>query len=353
MAALAGSLEDVGATLESRARDSPDLASLGSFAQYLADTGETERALETFERALRCCCSLGDPVEVANAVPFASRGSFSYYCSGYADALEGAGKPGEADAMYRTALAVKPDCPLSLGNYALFLQNARKDTDGAERFYQQAVAAHPAHASILTKYANFLKSVRGDHEQAERLFLRAIEASPENADSLGSYAVFVHSIQHDEQKAQAFYERAVQADPAHVNNLSNFGLFLSETKKDYVRAEALYKQCIELDPTHANSAYNYAVMLDSGLRDPPRAEAMYRCAIRANPRHACVRARARARSRPTHSLPPIVSPLRARPVVVNARSRGRLTGTRCTTAPCSSRKAMRTPPRRAASSRLP
>ena len=44
MAALAGSLEDVGATLESRARDSPDLASLGSFAQYLADTGETERA---------------------------------------------------------------------------------------------------------------------------------------------------------------------------------------------------------------------------------------------------------------------------------------------------------------------
>ena len=72
MAALAGSLEDVGATLESRARDSPDLASLGSFAQYLADTGETERALETFERALQCCCSLGDPVEVANAVPFAS-----------------------------------------------------------------------------------------------------------------------------------------------------------------------------------------------------------------------------------------------------------------------------------------
>ena len=251
MAALAGSLEDVGATLESRARDSPDLASLGSFAQYLADTGETERALETFERALRCCCSLGDPVEVANAVPFASRGSFSYYCSGYADALEGAGKPGEADAMYRTALAVKPDCPLSLGNYALFLQNARKDTDGAERFYQQAVAAHPAHASILTKYANFLKSVRGDHEQAERLFLRAIEASPENADSLGSYAVFVHSIQHDGQKAQAYYERAVQADPAHVNNLSNFGLFLSETKKDYVRAEALYKQCIELDPTRS------------------------------------------------------------------------------------------------------
>ena len=163
----------------------------------------------------------------------------------------------------------------------------------------------------------------------------------------------MHSIQHDEQKAQAFYERAVQADPAHVNNLSNFGLFLSETKKDYVRAEALYKQCIELDPTHANSAYNYAVMLDSGLRDPPRAEAMYRCAIRANPRHACVRARARARNRPTHSLPPIVSPLRARPVVVNARSRGRLTGTRCTTSPCSSRKAMRTPPRRAASSRLP
>ena len=182
MAALAGSLEDVGATLESRARDSPDLASLGSFAQYLADTGETERALETFERALRCCCSLGDPVEVANAVPFASRRSFSYYCSGYADALEGAGKPGEADAMYRTALAVKPDCPLSLGNYALFLQNARKDTDGAERFYQQAVAAHPAHASILTKYANFLKSVRGDHEQAERLFLRAIEASPDSPE---------------------------------------------------------------------------------------------------------------------------------------------------------------------------
>ena len=52
--------------------------------------------------------------------------------------------------------------------------------------YQRALAADPTHANTLGNYANFLKNVRKDHDQAEAMHQRALAADPTHANNLGN-----------------------------------------------------------------------------------------------------------------------------------------------------------------------
>nr|ART37671.1 E6 [uncultured bacterium] len=55
--------------------------------------------------------------------------------------------------MYKRALEADPKDANSLGNYALFLSDIRKDYDAAEAMYKRALEADPKHANSLGSYA--------------------------------------------------------------------------------------------------------------------------------------------------------------------------------------------------------
>jgi len=188
-------------------------------------------------------------------------------------------------AWRRLAKAFPEDAD-TLGNYANFLANIRKDHDSAEAFYKRALDADPKHANNLGNYADFLSDIRKDHDSAEALYKRALDADPKHASHLGNYAVFLTNIRKDHDFAEALHKRALDADPKHANILGNYANFLTNIRKDRDSAEALYKRALDADPKHANILGNYAAFLTNIRKDHDSAEAFYKRALDADPKHA-------------------------------------------------------------------
>ncbi len=154
--------------------------------------------------------------------------------------------------------------------------------DRAEEFYKRAIAADPKHANTLGNYAIFLRNERKDMDRAEEFYKRAIAADPEHANNLGNYANFLCDERKDMDRAEEFYKRAIAADPEHANNLGNYANFLCDERKDMDRAEEFYKRAIAADSTYANGLGNYSKYLFCRRRDQ-EAELMLQRAWDAKP----------------------------------------------------------------------
>ncbi|WP_158089521.1 tetratricopeptide repeat protein [Magnetofaba australis] len=90
--------------------------------------------------------------------------------------------------MFERAIDADPNHANTLGNFALFLKNVRKDMDRAQEMYERAIATDPSHADILDSYAIFLTNVRQDFPRALELYDRAIELDPKEANCVANSA---------------------------------------------------------------------------------------------------------------------------------------------------------------------
>ena len=192
----------------------------------------------------------------------------------------------QAEEYYKRAIDADPKYAIALGNYALFLQNVRSNGDRAEEHYKRAVDADPKHAIALGSYAAFLQTVRKDNDHAEEFYKRAIDADPKHAGNLGNYAAFLQTVRKDADRAEEFFKRAIDADPKHVGNLGNYALFLQNVRNDTDRAEEHYRRAIDADPKNASNLGNYALFLQNVRNDADQAEGYYKRAIDADPKHA-------------------------------------------------------------------
>jgi len=134
--------------------------------------------------------------------------------------------PEQADTTYQKGLEKFPSSEWLLSNYALFLEEIRKDYDRAEGYYQKALEVDPNGAEILCNYANFLNTIRKDYDKAEGYYQKALEVDPSNAEILSNYAVFLDTIRKDYDGADEYFKKALEADPTYANNLGNYAGFL-------------------------------------------------------------------------------------------------------------------------------
>ncbi len=178
--------------------------------------------------------------------------------------------------------------PNLLGNFAIFMTDARGDQDRAEQLYEQAIAADPSHANNLGNFAIFMTDARGDQDRAEQLYEQAIAADPSHANNLGNFALFITDVRGDQDRAEQLYEQAIAADPSNANILGNFALFMKNVRGDQDRAEQLYEQAIAADPSRADTLGNFANFMTDVRGDEDRAEQLYEQAIAADPSHASV-----------------------------------------------------------------
>jgi tetratricopeptide (TPR) repeat protein len=65
-------------------------------------------------------------------------------------------------------------------------------------------------------YAILLQEIRKDYKKAEQFFLRAIEADPDSADNLGAYAGFVLG-RGNKEKGYSLLDKAISMLPASQN----------------------------------------------------------------------------------------------------------------------------------------
>lgn len=192
----------------------------------------------------------------------------------------------QAEVFYQRALELGPENAINVGNYANFLKKIRKDYDQAEAFYQRSLKLDPRDVNHTANYAIFLDDIREDYDQAEMLYQRALGLNSDHVNNVGNYARFLSNIRNDYDKAEMFYQRALALDPKNAHFTGGYARFLANIRKDYDQAEALYQRALELDSKHANVTIGYAIFLKDIRNDYDKAEVLYQRALELDPKHA-------------------------------------------------------------------
>lgn len=193
--------------------------------------------------------------------------------------------PEKAEAIYREGLKDFPDSNRLVGNFALFMEQIRKNYDEAERLYRKALELDPKDSIITSNFATFVFDVRKDYDEAERLYRKALEIDPQQAIVAGNLALFLQEARENYDEAERLYRKSLELDPIQASHTSNFALFLQNVRKDYDEAEQLYREALELDPKHANNTGNFALFLQEVRKNYDEAERFYRKALELDPKH--------------------------------------------------------------------
>jgi protein O-GlcNAc transferase len=170
-----------------------------------------------------------------------------------AQAALGRGRPAEALALLRQALARSPEDP------SLLLECARVewmtgDTSGATAHCRAALDRAPSDVAAW----NFMGEIERatDPDAAEEAWRRTLSLAPDNAEALFHLGNLCRE-RGDPQAARRHYERALESTPGHPGVLNNLGLAL-EASGERERAIACYREILAANPAHADALGNLA-----------------------------------------------------------------------------------------------
>lgn len=94
----------------------------------------------------------------------------------------------KCDSIYKEGLQQLPFSPELHENYAIFLDEMKKNYSEAEKHYRLALEYDPKDASYLGNFASFLSDILKDYFTAEKYFKFALEADSKDVFNLGNYA---------------------------------------------------------------------------------------------------------------------------------------------------------------------
>ncbi len=187
--------------------------------------------------------------------------------------------PSKIESIYEEGLEKCSDSSELMNNYAVFLQNTKKDYAQAEEYYKKALELDPNDATINRNYAEVLIYHKKDYAQAEEYYKKALELDPDNADINDSYALFLQKTKRDYAQAEKHFQKALELDPDNADINDSYAVFLQKTKKDYVQAEKYYQKALELNPDNATINSHYAMFFAFQKKDYAQAEKYYQKAL--------------------------------------------------------------------------
>ena len=197
--------------------------------------------------------------------------------------------PEKIESVYKEGLMKCPDSPELMNDYAVFLQNTKKNYAQAEEYYLKALKLDPEDATINRNYAGVMRHKK-NYAQAEKYYLKALDLEPDNADINSHYALFLAFYKKDYAQAEKYYQKALELnlepDSAVIN--SYYALFLTLFRRDYAQAEEYHQKALELDPDNASINSYYALFLTLFRRDYAQAEEHYRKALTLDPDNASI-----------------------------------------------------------------
>ena len=199
----------------------------------------------------------------------------------------------QAEKYYQKALALEPDDVMANYNYAVFLTllkkdyaQAEKDYLQAEKYYQKALVLEPDDTAINHHYALFLALFKRDYAQAEKYYQKALVLEPDDAAINHHYAVLLAFFQKDYAQAEKYYQKALalKSDDATINR--DYAVLLAFFQKDYAQAEKYYQKALALEPNGAANNSHYALFLTIAKKDYAQAEEYYQKALTLEPNDA-------------------------------------------------------------------
>jgi Flp pilus assembly protein TadD len=170
---------------------------------------------------------------------------------------QAAGRLGEAEAMYRRILGVKPDHADSLHLLGV-IAGQRDDNAAAVDWISQALAINPNAAIYHNNLGAFCRRL-GKLDQAMAAYRKAVELQPDYADArynLGNVLRDTGKLAH----SLAEYREAIRLRPGHAETHNNFGFALLELGR-IEDATAQFREAIRLRPDYADAHLNLAFAL--------------------------------------------------------------------------------------------
>jgi tetratricopeptide (TPR) repeat protein len=191
------------------------------------------------------------------------------------------GRPGEAAACFKRALARTPGHPVAHNNLGIALLMTGK-TQEAIACYRAALAVAPDHVDSHCNLGNALV-LEGRTSEAIDCYRRALAIAPDNAAAhynLGG--ALIKEGRHDE--AVASYRRALAIDPGYVEAHNNLGnTLVLQNKLD--EAVDCYQRALSLSPDFAEAHNDLGDTLKQ-LGRMDEAEKSFRAALALKPAFA-------------------------------------------------------------------
>ena len=188
----------------------------------------------------------------------------------YGRALKDAGRPAEAMAVYRKAVAHIRDA--SLFHDLAVAARAAGDIGEAVKAEQAALALESNNPAALNGLG-LLHAEAGRAKDAAASFERAATLDPSNASYWTNLGNARRELS-DLPQAQAAYRRALDVDPSYADAANGLGTILVQTGKP-ADAVSLFERAIQHAPDFYEARLNLGIALqESGQRE--RANAVYR-----------------------------------------------------------------------------
>lgn len=117
-----------------------------------------------------------------------------------------------SDEYHNAQLRDKPDDPSAHSNYGAFLQDKKRDLQGAEREYRKAIELDHNHVNALGNLANIFWET-GRKEEAVEYYERALTAGPGDENVTWNYARFLLTEPNGRSTARKILDCAIEKNP--------------------------------------------------------------------------------------------------------------------------------------------
>ncbi len=192
--------------------------------------------------------------------------------------LLGAGRPDEAEAAYRHAVAVQPDLADAAGRLGAMLLTAGRPGE-ADAVLTEAVR-HKKGSAELLNMLGVARMKSGDLEGAGWALGEALVSAPGSADVRFNLGL-LHAVGGRAGEAEAAFRAVLAAQPDHAEAHHNLGAALMRARR-LDEARAAVEAALALRPDHADARFDLGLLqVEAG--EPAEAEASFRRALEAAP----------------------------------------------------------------------
>jgi len=169
-------------------------------------------------------------------------------------------KTEQADAEFRTALAIAPDSA-DLQYHLGYVSALRGQTSEAVAYYRKALEIYPQHVEAHFRLGTAL-AASDCFDEALAHFRQALEIEPDNAVAHLSFAdALAGRGRVDEAIAQ--YQKALEIEPDYAEAHNNLGVALAAGRGQVDAAIAHFQKALEIKPDYAEAHNDLGLALAS------------------------------------------------------------------------------------------
>ena len=202
-----------------------------NYANILDKTGQAEKAIEHFNKALRM------------------RPNSPEVHSNLGNTLRRINRIDEAVMHYEKALKLKPDLAEAHYNLAVLLSRQGK-TDEAIVKYMDALKFRPNDVDTLSNLGYAL-ALKGKFNEAVRYYKMALEIEPENIIAHGRLGLALANIDKIDEALEQF-GIVLEASPDDIEMYCNVGILLEKQGKTDEAIKA-YRRALQIDPNYTKA----------------------------------------------------------------------------------------------------